>query len=104
MTEVRRELGMSVVLRFLAPYMAVGLGWLWLSNGWFAVIAHHFQILMWEGFRIRLPGRPAQLRYLLLTLPAAAAGPVLFTGSRYESEAWSLTPCLRGIMSWSWFA
>lgn len=69
---------MRTVLKFLAPYFAVGVCWFWLSNGWLAALAYHLQILLWAGLRIPLPRRPAQLRHLLWTLPAAAAGPLLY--------------------------
>lgn len=62
----------------LAPYLAVGLCWSMLSNGWLALLAYHAQILFWaRPFRPEtfVPWRqPA----MLLALPAALAGPLLY--------------------------
>jgi len=69
---------MRALLKSLAPYLAVAVGWLWLSNAWLAILAYHLQILAWARFRISLPRRPSELRCLLPALPAIAAGPVLY--------------------------
>jgi len=34
-------------LRLLAPWVSVGVFWLWLENGWLAILAYHAQILLW---------------------------------------------------------
>jgi len=64
--------------RLAAPYLAVGLFWCVLSNGWMAILAYHAQILFWS--RTPLPVRmlPRRRRVLLYALPAAVAGPLMY--------------------------
>ena len=40
---------MSLILRISAPYLAVLVFWVWLENGWLAILAYHIQILFWES-------------------------------------------------------
>lgn len=65
-------------LRLLAPYLAVGVFWCGLSNGWLAILAYHAQILFW----MRRDGppalRPRSRSALLYALPAVVAGPVAY--------------------------
>ena len=68
---------MRTLLKLLAPYVAVGIFWCVLSNGWLAILAYHAQILLWRR------GSPPAVRWrgggrgLLLVLPAVLTGPLL---------------------------
>ena len=69
---------MSIALRLLAPAIAVVVFWTGLANAWLAILAYHAQILIWSGGRLPALRRSRRRRLLLLALPLAAAGPVLY--------------------------
>ena len=72
------KMNISLLLKLLAPYLAVGLFWCVLSNGWLAILAYHAQILLWSRRNpIKWHG-PTQRRMLLLAAPTLVAGPVLY--------------------------
>jgi hypothetical protein len=66
--------------RLLAPYIAVGVFWCWLANGWLAILAYHIQILLWTRISDwKAICQPIQrTTCLLLALPCMTAGPVLY--------------------------
>ena len=62
----------------LAPYFAVLVFWVGLSNAWLTIAAYHAQILFWwwrEGTR---PWKPIARWQLLLALPTVATGPLTY--------------------------
>lgn len=65
-------------LKLLAPYLAVGIFWCGLSNGWLAILAYHFQILFWQRRARRTAISTDRKSILLLALPAILAGPLIF--------------------------
>ena len=69
---------MKQTLRLLAPYLAVGIFWCVLSNAWLAILAYHAQILFWSRGKVSDLRWTDRKRVLLLALPAAAAGPLLY--------------------------
>ena len=71
---------MRLVLKILAPYLAVGVFWCGLSNAWLAILAYHAQILFWRrsdwcGLALRTPQRPGTI---LVALPCLLTGPLLY--------------------------
>ncbi len=85
---------MELILKLLAPCLAVGVFWCGLSNGWLAILAYHAQILLWA--QRTGPGiwRPIPRRLLPLVLPSALAGPLLYV----------LLPTLTGSSLPAWLA
>lgn len=69
---------LSLALRLLAPYLAVGVFWCGMSNAWLAILAYHAQILFWARSYGADLWRPVPKRILPLVLPTALAGPVLY--------------------------
>jgi hypothetical protein len=69
---------MRRALRLLAPYVAVGIFWCGLHNGWLAILAYHAQILFWGREWKPAPGKPGRSRLVFLALPTLAAGPLLY--------------------------
>ncbi len=69
---------MKQTLKLLAPYFAVGLFCCLWSNAWLALIAYHAQILFWSHGSLLQIHRPARKRLLLLGLPTAVTGPLLY--------------------------
>jgi len=69
---------MTLALRLLAPAIAVALFWTGLANAWLAILAYHAQILLWSRGRLPALRRSRRRRLLLLVLPAAMAGPILY--------------------------
>lgn len=64
-------------LRMAAPYIAVGIFWVWLKNAWMAIFVYHAQIAV-LNWPIPRP-RPALNRWqLALILPAVLAGPLVY--------------------------
>jgi len=66
------------ILKLMAPYFAVFVFWVLLSNAWLALFAYHAQILFWlkdsrPEVKLRL-----NRKALLLALPTVVAGPVLY--------------------------
>ena len=69
---------MKQVLKLLAPYFAVAVFWCVFSNAWLALIAYHVQILLWSRKSNIIIGRPSTKRIMLLALPTALAGPLVY--------------------------
>ncbi len=65
-------------LRLLAPYIAVGVFWCGFSNAWLAILAYHAQILFWSRKSFSQIRWPDRKRIMLLALPAALTGPLLY--------------------------
>jgi len=65
-------------LKLLAPYFAVGIFWCVFSSAWLAILAYHAQILFWSWKSIPSIRKPDPMRIMLLALPAAVAGPLLY--------------------------
>lgn len=66
-----------MLLRFAAPYLAVGVFWCVFENAWPAILAYHAQILWWARGAHPALARPRLSPLALLILPFALAGPVL---------------------------
>jgi hypothetical protein len=62
----------------LVPYVAVVVGLLWLQSAWLALLAYHALIVAFDGFTFRGVFRKVPPTALLLTIPYAATGPVLY--------------------------
>ncbi len=69
---------MKLLLKILAPYLAVGICWCVLKNGWLAILAYHAQILFWSRGSWSKLRRPNCKRILLAAVPTAIAGPLLY--------------------------
>lgn len=68
-----------ILLRLLAPYIAVGIFWCVLDNAWLAILAYHAQILLWSSRgRVPLRWRPTRAREVLFALPAVTVGPLVY--------------------------
>jgi hypothetical protein len=78
---------MKKTLRLFAPYLAVGVFWCVFSNAWLAILAYHAQILFWSRGKASDLRCTGSKRVLLLALPAAAAGPLLYFLLPYMTEA-----------------
>jgi hypothetical protein len=84
----------KLLLKLLAPYLAVAVFWCGLSNGWLAILAYHAQVLFWSRSSRPGPWLPVPRRVLPLVLPAALAGPLLYV----------LLPVLTGGSLPTWLA
>lgn len=69
---------LKLTFKLLAPYFAVGVFWCVFSNAWLAIVAYHVQILFWRRKSLSGMRWPTPDRILLLVLPAAVAGPLLY--------------------------
>jgi hypothetical protein len=69
---------MKLLLKLLAPYVAVGIFWCIFSNAWLAILAYHVQILIWSRHEVFKMRRPSSNRIMLMALPAVVAGPLLY--------------------------
>ena len=69
---------MRLALKLLAPYLAVGVFWCVFGNAWFAILAYHFQILIWSRDSLKEVKWSLRPGHLWIALPAALAGPLLF--------------------------
>ncbi len=65
-------------LRALAPYVAVVVFWCVWSNAWFAILAYHTQILLWNRQDLRKMHLPRECKNVFLAFPTVLAGPVLY--------------------------
>jgi hypothetical protein len=68
---------MMTSLRLLAPYLAVGVFWCWLRNGWLAILSYHALILLLRQDWPRWSGRLTRTE-MLLAAPSVVAGPILY--------------------------
>ena len=69
---------MKLLLKLLAPYLAVGIFWCVLKNGWLAILAYHTQVLFWSRHSWSEFRGPNRKRLLLTAIPTAIAGPLLY--------------------------
>ena len=69
---------MKLTIKLLAPYFAVGIFLCIFSNAWLAILAYHAQILFWFDKSTFKWKRPRYTHLMLMALPAALAGPLLF--------------------------
>ncbi len=76
----------KLILKLGAPYFAVGIFWCLFSNAWLAILAYHAQILFWSYGSITKTRGPLCTRMMLLALPAALAGPLLFLLLPYMAQ------------------
>ena len=81
------SMNMKKTLKLFAPYFAVGVFWCVFSNAWLAILAYHAQILFWSRGKVSDLRWPDRKRVLLLALPAAAAGPLLYFLLPYMTRA-----------------
>jgi len=68
----------SILARILAPYLAVLVFWIGLSNAWLTILAYHAQILFWSSRTERVDFRVASKSHLILALPTVLTGPLTF--------------------------
>jgi len=68
----------SILPRLLAPYLAVAVFWIGLSNAWLTILAYHAQILYWAFRTERVGFRLISKPQLLLALPTVLTGPLTF--------------------------
>jgi hypothetical protein len=69
---------MTLLLKLLAPYLAVAAFWCGLSNAWLAILAYHAQILFWSRAAVPRVRPPLRTCDFFLAVPLALAGPLLF--------------------------
>jgi len=69
---------MKLLLKLLAPYLAVGICWCILKNGWLAILSYHLQILFWSRRSWAGLRWPNCKRIMLAAMPTAIAGPLLY--------------------------
>jgi membrane protease YdiL (CAAX protease family) len=69
---------LSLTLRMLAPWLAVGVFWLGFGDAWLAILAYHAQILLWSLGRPLGLRRPMRDRITWLIALSALAGPALW--------------------------
>ena len=69
---------MQLILKLLAPYLAVGVFWCGFSNAWLAILAYHAQVFLWSGKAFPRIMRPTRSRDLFLALPTVFTGPLLY--------------------------
>lgn len=70
-------LGLAGLAGMLAPWIAVGLFWLWLRSAWAAILAYHALILLLPGRRLRDVARGWNTGLILASvLPCLLAGPL----------------------------
>jgi hypothetical protein len=84
---------MRHTLKILAPYLAVAVFWCAWPSAWLAILVYHVQILLWNGKSLLRDMRgPAWRKGVLLAVPAAVAGPILYlllpVAVRTDLSAW----------------
>ena len=67
-----------LLLRALAPWMAVLVCWCVFRSGWLAILAYHAQVLAWHFAGRPQVERRSPGRRLLLALPCLLGGPLAF--------------------------
>ena len=80
------QMNTKLTAKLLAPYLAVGVFCCVFSNAWLAMLAYHAQILFWSDKSMFKMMRPRYTRLVLLALPAALAGPLLFVLLPYVTQ------------------
>jgi hypothetical protein len=92
---------LRLTLKLLAPYIAVGFFWCFLSNAWLAILAYHVQIVLWSWSSLPQARRTVRARDLFLAVPAILTGPLLYVLlpfiTRVELSAWLSNHHLAGI-------
>ena len=92
---------MKQTLKLLAPYFAVGVFWCALSNAWLAILAYHAQILFWSRNPLSGMRRPSRKHIMLVALPTAVTGPLLYFLLPYithaDLSAWFANHRLSGL-------
>lgn len=68
----------NTAFRLAAPYVAVVVFWCGMSNAWLAILAYHAQILWFSRKNIGAVNWKIPPRFMLLVLPAALAGPLIY--------------------------
>lgn len=83
---------MKLILKLLVPWLAVGICWCVLKNGWLAILTYHAQVLFWnreslaQGWNAiceRVPSVPGghtppfNRRWLFAALPTLLTGPLV---------------------------
>ena len=71
-------ISLQLALKLAAPYLAVGVFWSLLHNGWLAILAYHAQILWWARGSFSGFTRPRRSLYAFMLVPAALTAPVLY--------------------------
>jgi hypothetical protein len=93
---------LTLVLKLLAPYLAVLVFWVWLGNAWLAILAYHAQILLWSRGSLPTLRRPRGASLAWFLVPSALAGPALYFllpfVTRTDLSAWLRT---HGLAGWS---
>lgn len=69
---------MKCLLKLFAPYLAVALFWCIWPNAWLAILTYHAQILAWNRPILREMHWPKHRVGILLAIPTALAGPMLY--------------------------
>lgn len=69
---------MKKTVKMLAPYIAVGIFWFVLKNGWLTILVYHMQILLWNRNSFSDIKKPLFTQNIFMVLPAALAGPLLY--------------------------
>lgn len=69
---------MKTLLKYFAPWIAVGIFLCMFKNGWLAIIAYHLQILLWNYKEFPKLCMPKKKRWVIATLPSLIAGPLVY--------------------------
>jgi hypothetical protein len=69
---------MTLLIKMLVPYVAVGVFWSTLSNAWLAILAYHALILYWSREATFKVLQPTPRTQLMLALPTLIAGPLVY--------------------------
>lgn len=86
------ELSLFLILRMLAPYFSVIVGWLCFKNGWLAILLYHAQIIFWALLKEESPRITGLIKFthtwilpsLLLGVAAFLLLPVLISHSGFR--------------------
>ncbi len=62
----------------LAPYLAVLVFWIGLSNAWLTILAYHAQILLWSRRGDGFSWKPVHKEQILLAFPTLLTGPLTY--------------------------
>jgi len=95
----------AVVLKMLAPYLAVLVFWRLFHHAWACILVYHLQILLWSRWNVlrAAMGWNARL-FSLAGIGFAAAGPLAFVlwphMARVAADAWLTAHGLAGPARW----
>ncbi|MDM3870202.1 hypothetical protein QSV34_02405 [Porticoccus sp. W117] len=74
-----RSQGTTLILKMLAPWVAVILFWCVFKNAWLALLAYHLQIVLWNHLHFRQVFFGFSVKsFVLFSLPAILAGPAMY--------------------------